>query len=263
MSMKGFEGIYDNIEDTILFSKGYFYDDDSWVKSQIDRIKRDIINNEQHSILNESELYIMNSIVPVMDLDTINIVDFGCSVAILYIDYFYKLKINRKIIYNGIDTTNITNTNNILYNGENSIISNIPYHNLFFYSYDDINTINTIINNNSYTGIDIFFSRSGIQYINWKIFLCYLCMYITPSVIVLFDVPTVTDIPSYFTLQLFGGFKIPYSFVNENELLYTINDMGYNIDTICNNNNMKKSWFDKLPDKYMATHTKNFVFLKK
>ena len=185
------------------------YDNDTWVKKQINRLK----NIDQELDVLKHRNYLLIDRVNQYDKNSISILDYGGGIGLTYFSLLAST--DKTIDYNVVELPSICKS------GKELAIN----------FYEDIPEIK----------VDIVYIRTALQYSqDWKKTLSDLIK-CNPKYIVLAHL-SAGNIPTYLTLQMWGDYLIPYWFINKEELDDCILGMNYKKISDCMSYDMTEDY---------------------
>lgn len=227
------EGVYSNIKEIPVYD---FLDTEAWVQSQVKKLRSTIVNPNK---IKEENLQLKS----LLDSSrNVKVVDYGGSLALSYV----ALGCPRNVEYHVVETSAICCAASELDLEE---LANVKFH-------DHPDGIDF--------KYDILYTRTALQYAaDWKKDLTLLLKG-NPTIVSLAHT-SCGDIPTYLTTQKWYETRVPYWFINQQELCDFMKSHGYSLilDELCQK--IEDMFFDdegnhSIPWSHILNHTKNLVF---
>lgn len=216
------------------------YDNSEWVEKQKNRIRS---ISEEIEVSKERNKLLIDEVEKI-EKDTVSVLDLGGGFGLSY--HPLRISTSKKINYNIVEVPRVVDSAASFYEGHRE---------LFFYE-----KLSSFQNQ-----VDLCYIRTSLQYFkDWKTTLEELCEK-EPSRIVLCDTAA-GPISTFLTYQYWGDEKIPYWFINSEELIEVIESKGYTCtqkdisQDITNNKSFEG--LKKYPEKNRIKTLLNFVFEK-
>ena len=215
------------------------YNNDDWINKQKNRVKN--FDKERDITIKRNKLLIdtVNSI----EKRKISILDYGGGFGLSYLPLIEST--DKNIEYHIIEVPKVSNAASEFYSNNQSISFSHCFQEACKKEYD------------------IGYIRTSLQYANdWKLVLKSISSFM-PEKIVLSDA-SIGNIKTFLTFQSWGSQKIPYWFINEDELIKTITSLGYLLEknSISRDIRYDDSWKTqrKYPKEYRIDSIKNLIF---
>jgi putative methyltransferase (TIGR04325 family) len=237
MYSKGWSNkIYFSYDD--LQSKIESYDNDDWVAKQIFKVKS--FYKEKELILSRNSLLLSH--VQKLNSEKITIIDFGGGLGLSYLSL--KAAGYDKITYKIVEMPKIVRAGKKYFNDDENIS--------FYDRLEDVNH-----------SPDIFYIRTSLQYTINPFDTLLKIANLNPKKIILCDT-SCGEIDTFLTHQLWGNQKIPYWFLNKEEIIKILLKVGYTLkeESVGQIIDSNKS-FDTLknfPEKYRIKQLLNLIF---
>jgi len=214
------------------------YNNDDWVKKQIKRVKN--FDKEEKVSTHRNQLLL--SQVEKMPFDNITVIDFGGGLGLSYLPL--KAAGYDNIKYKIIEVPKVVLEAKRIYEND----ENISFHE----SFNEIDTCP-----------DIVYIRTSLQYAKDPLGILSKIADFKPKKIVLCDT-SCGDIDTFLTYQLWGDEKIPYWFLNKEEIVKTLSKKGYakKSEKVSQSIESNESFKDlkKYPKKHRIKTLINFIF---
>jgi len=215
------------------------YDNEEWINKQKHRVK----NFKKEKKVSIARNALLINFVNSLEKDCIQIIDYGGGFGLSYLPLVAST--NKKIKYHIVEVPGVSIAAASLYS-DNKNIS-------FYSSFEDLKNLD----------FDIGYIRTSLQYAkDWEVVLESMTN-LSPKNIILSDA-SIGKIKTFLTFQSWGSEKIPYWFINENELIEKVTSKNYRvlIKEVSKNISEENSWKTQrnYPSKYRIDCLVDLIF---